>query len=74
MVITSKESNLALENLNNKLLEIMIDRGVLASYLLSPLPKIANLEKSTHFNLVKDHNSNKVIDLLIKQINNNYFT
>ena len=36
---TSKENNLAIENLNNKLLEIMNDRGILASYLLSPLSK-----------------------------------
>ena len=28
---TSKENNLALENLNTKLLEIMNDRGILAS-------------------------------------------
>ena len=39
---TSNESNQAKENLNNKLLEIMNDRGILASYLLSPLSKITN--------------------------------
>ena len=43
---SSKESNLALENLNNKLLEIMNDRGILASYLTSPLSKITSLEKN----------------------------
>ena len=55
-----------LENLNNKLLEIMNDRGTLASYLLSPLSKITNLEKSAQFKLVKDPNSNRVNDLLLK--------
>ena len=39
MMIAPIENNLALENLNNKLLEIMNDRGILASYLLSPLSK-----------------------------------
>ena len=30
---TSKENNLALENLNTKRLEVMNDRGIIASYL-----------------------------------------
>ena len=63
---SSKENNLVLEKLNNKLLEIMNDRGILASYLMSPLSKITNPENSTQFKLVKDHNSNRVNDLLIK--------
>ena len=61
----SNEKNQAFENLNNKLLQIKNDRGILACYLLSPLSKITNLEKTTHFNLVKDQNSNRVNDLLI---------
>ena len=63
---SSKENNLALENLNNKLLEIMNDRGILASYLMSPLSKITNPENTSQFKLVKDHNSNRVNDLLMK--------
>ena len=35
-----------LENLNNKLLEIMNDRGILATYLMSPLSKITNPENT----------------------------
>ena len=62
---TSKENNFALENLNNQLLEIMNDRGILASYLLSPLSKITNPEKTTQFKLVKNDNSNRVNDLNI---------
>ena len=62
----SKENNLAIENLNTKLLEIMNDRCILASYLMSPLSKITNPENSTLFKLVKDNNSNRVNDLLIK--------
>ena len=62
---SSKENNLALENLNNKLLEIMNDRGILASYLMSPLSKITNPENTTQFKLEKDSSSNRVNDLKI---------
>ena len=44
----------------------MNDRGIIASYLLSPLSKITHPENSTQFKLVKDNNSNRVNDLLIK--------
>ena len=62
----SIKNNQAIENLNNKLLEIMNDRGIIATSLLSPLAKITNPENNTQFRLVKDHNSNRVNDLLIK--------
>ena len=56
------ENNQALENLNNKLLEIMNDRGKLATYLMSLLSKITNPQNSSQFKLVTDHNSNRVND------------
>ena len=62
----SIENNQAIENINNNLLEIMNDRGILATYLMSPLSKITNPENSTQFKLVKDHNSNRLNDLLMK--------
>ena len=62
---SSKENNLALENSNNKLLEIMNDRGILATYLMSPLSKITNPENTSQFKLVKDPSSNRVNDLKI---------
>ena len=62
---TSVKNNQAIENLNNKLLEIMIDRSIITSYLLSPLAKITNPENTTQFKLVKDSSSNRVNDLLI---------
>ena len=62
---TSLKNNEAIENLNNKLLEIMNDRGILATYLMSPLSKITNLENTTQFKLIKDSNSNRVNDLKI---------
>ena len=64
MMLTSKKNNLALETLNNKLTEIMNDRGIVASYLTSPLSKISNPENTIQFKLVKDSNSNRFNDLI----------
>ena len=65
MMLTSKENNKALENLNDKLLAIINDRGMISSSLLSPLSKITNAQNTIQFKLVKDSNSNRVNDLLI---------
>ena len=62
---TSIKNNQAIENVNNKLSEIMNDRGILASYVMSPLSKITNPENTSQFKLVKDSNSNRVNDLKI---------
>ena len=51
---SSIKNNQALENINNRLSEIMNGRGKIASYLLSPLSKITNPEKNTLFKFVKD--------------------
>ena len=64
-MLTSKENKKALENLNDKFLELMNDRGILASFLMSPLSKVTNPENTSQFKLVKDSNSNRVNDLLI---------
>ena len=61
----SINNNKAIENLNEKILEIMNDRGILATYLMSPLSKMTNPENSAQFKLVKDSSSNRVNDLLI---------
>ena len=63
---TSIKNNQAIEKLNNKLLESKNDRGILASYLTSPLSKVTNPENTSQFKLVKDQNSNKVNDVVIK--------
>ena len=42
----------------------MNDRGIFASYLLSPLYKITNPELASQCRLVKDPDSNRVIVLL----------
>ena len=62
---SSIENNLAVENLNDQLLKIMNDRGILATYLMSPLSKITNPENNSQFKLVKDSSSNRVNDLKI---------
>ena len=43
----------------------MNDRGILATYLMSPLSKITNPENTSQFKLVKDPSSNRVNDLKI---------
>ena len=43
----------------------MNDRGILASYLMSPLSKITNPENTSQFKLVKNSSSNRVKDLKI---------
>ena len=62
---TSIKINQALENLNDKLLEILKDRCILATYLISHLYKITIPENSSQFKLVKGYSSNRVNDLLI---------
>ena len=63
MTESSNKKNQVLEKLNNKLLEIMNDRGILATYLMSPLSKITNPENSTEFKLLKDSSSSGINDL-----------
>ena len=64
---TSIKNNKALGNLNDKLLEILIDRGILSCYLLCSLSKITNPEHTSQFELIKDADSNRPNDLLINK-------
>ena len=64
-MLTSKKNNRTIEKSNDKLLELMNDRGKIESYLLSPLPKITNPQKTSQYKLVKGSNSNRVNDLSI---------
>ena len=54
----------ALENLNNKHLEIMKDSGIILFYLMPPLSKITNPDNSAQFKVLKDNISNRVNNLL----------
>ena len=64
---TSIKNNLAIEKINNNLLELMNDRGILATYLMSPLSRITNPDNASQFRLVKDSSSNRVNDLKINK-------
>ena len=46
---SSITNNKAIENINNNLLEIMNDRGILATFLMSPLSKTTNPENTSQF-------------------------
>ena len=67
MTESSKENNKALANLNDKFLETVDDRGILASYLLSPSIKIMGPEYTSQLNLVRNPDSNRVKALLINE-------
>ena len=58
---TSIQNNKKLNKLNNKFLEIGNDRGIIASYLLSPLYKITKFDISSQFQSVKDSKSKRVM-------------
>ena len=60
------KNNQALGNLNNKLVEIMNDRALFATYLMCSLSKITNLEGSIQFKSMKVSSSSRVNDLLVK--------
>ena len=49
MTENSIKNNKALENLNEIFLKVMIDMGMLASFLMSALSKITNPENATQF-------------------------
>ena len=76
---SSINNNKAISDLYEKILELMTDRGIIASYLMFPLSKIINPENSTQFKLVDDSTSNRVNDLKINNsipitLNNNLLT
>ena len=67
MTETAFENNETTESLNNKRLETMNDRVIIASYFLSPFSNITNPEHTSHFKLVKRSSSIKINDLLLNK-------
>ena len=61
----SINNNEAIENLNEKILELMDEKGMIAPYLVSSLSNVFNLENKSQFRLKKDPNSTKINDFLI---------
>ena len=61
----SINNNKAIENLNEKILELMNDKGIIASYLASSLVEVFKKDNKSQFRLRKDSNSTKLNDFLI---------
>ena len=61
----SINNNKAIENLNEKILELMNDKGMIAPYLATSLVNLFKPENKSPFRLRKDLNSTKVNDFLI---------
>ena len=61
----SINNNKAIENLNEKNLELMNDKGLMAPYLTSSLVEVFKFDNKSQFRLRKDPNSTKIIDFLI---------
>ena len=62
---TSIKNNKAISDLNEKVLELMNDKGLIAPYLASSLVEVFKSDNKSHFRLRKDHSSTKVNDFLI---------
>ena len=58
-------NNNAIENLNEKVLELMIDKGMIAPYLAPSFVNLFEPENKSQFNLIKDQNSIRMIDFLM---------
>ena len=58
-------NNKAIENLNEKILELMNDKGMIAPYLTTSLVEVFKKDNKSQFRLRKDPNSTKMNDFLI---------
>ena len=61
----SINNNNSIENLNEKILKLMNDKGLIDSYLVSSLGNLFSLENKSQIRLRKDNNSTKINDFLI---------
>ena len=61
----SINNNKAIENLNEKILELMDEKGIIASYLTTSLVEVFKKDNKSQFRLRKDPNSTKMNDFLI---------
>ena len=62
---SSINNNKAIENLNEKILELMNDKGMIAPYLTTFLVEVFKKDNKSQFRLKKDPNSTKMNDFLI---------
>ena len=61
----SINNNKAIENLNEKILELMDDKGLIAPYLTTSLVEVFKKDNKSQFRLRKNPNSTKMNDFLI---------
>ena len=61
----SINNNKAIENLNEKILELMNDKGLIAPYLKTSLVEVFKKDSKSQFRLRRDPNSTKMNDFLI---------
>ena len=61
----SINNNKAIENLKEKVLELMNDKGLIAPYIASSLVEVFKSDNKSQFRIRKDHNSTKMKDFLI---------
>ena len=61
----SINNNKAIETLNEKILELMNDKGLIAPYLTTSLVEVFKKDNKSQFRLRKDPNSTKLNDFLI---------
>ena len=61
----SLNNNKAIENLNEKILELMNDQGLIAPFLTSSLVEVFRKDNKSQFRLRKDPDSTKLNDFLI---------
>ena len=62
-----KNNNKAIEDLNEEILELFKDKGIIAPYLASSLVSLFKLEEKSQFRLKKELNSTKMNDFLINE-------
>ena len=63
----SINNNKAIENLNEKILELMNDNGMISPYLASSLVNVFKPENKSQFRLIKDFSSTKINDFKLNK-------
>ena len=69
----SINNNKAIENLNEKILELMDDKGLIAPYLVSSLVEVFKKDNKSQFRLRKDPNSTKMNDFFNSRNYSGYY-
>ena len=65
IIETSNKNNKAISDLNEKVLELIDEKGLIAPYLASSFVNLFKTENKSQFRLRKDPNSNKMNNFLI---------